>query len=275
MYWPTLLLLAVASTAQAAVFTLQSSKFSVSSDAIQSRSESFSLTEKASTPVNLTQRDVLKISFTVQDKDSGKGVQPQQTFLRFYDPVSGEEGIQPLRVAPSGKVKFELNMAKPPSSLPPTPNPNNPLQTTLLIGAPSYSPLRVELFDLYVPQSHPAPVHPDEASFHVRPEIQHTFRPDPKTPPQAVSAAFAGAVIAAPWLLLLGLWSQISFKPTSRLFSPHILPFIATLGAFEVLLYKYWVELRLGQVLAYGAVLGVVTVFTGRHALSNIASKRK
>ncbi|KAI3616361.1 hypothetical protein WG66_012621 [Moniliophthora roreri] len=275
MYWPTLLLFAVVSTAQAAVFTLHSPRFTVTSDGNQLRSEPLSLAQKASIPVNLTQNDILKISFTVLDKESGEGIQPQQTFLRFFDPKSGEEGIQPLRVAPSGKVKFELNVAKPPASLPPTPNPNHPLQTTLLLGAPSYSPISIELFDLYVPQSHPTLVHPDAASFHVQPEIHHTFRPEPKAPPRAVSAAFTGAVVVAPWLILIGLWSQISFQPTARLFSPHIFPFIVTLGAFEVLMYKYWVELKLGQVLGYGAALGIVTVFTGRHALLNIAGKRK
>lgn len=35
-------------------------------------------------------------------------MQPFQTFLRFYDAETGEEGIQPLRVTPAGKSKFEL-----------------------------------------------------------------------------------------------------------------------------------------------------------------------
>lgn len=50
--------------------------------------------------------DVLKLSFQVTDGESE--VQPHQTFLRFYDEVSGEEGIQPVRVTASGKAKFEL-----------------------------------------------------------------------------------------------------------------------------------------------------------------------
>ena len=47
----------------------------------------------------------------VQEKSKngdGKGVQPHQTFLRFYDPETGEEGIQPVRVGSGGKAKFEL-----------------------------------------------------------------------------------------------------------------------------------------------------------------------
>jgi hypothetical protein len=52
--------------------------------------------------------DSLKLTFQVVEEDGLKGVQPLQTFLRFYDPETKEEGIQPLRVTPAGKSKFEL-----------------------------------------------------------------------------------------------------------------------------------------------------------------------
>ena len=51
--------------------------------------------------------DVLKLTFQIVDED-GKGVQPHQTFLRFYDPVTHEEGVQPVKVTSGGKAKFEL-----------------------------------------------------------------------------------------------------------------------------------------------------------------------
>lgn len=35
-------------------------------------------------------------------------MQPHQAFLRFYDKSTGEEGIQPVKVGPTGKAKFEL-----------------------------------------------------------------------------------------------------------------------------------------------------------------------
>jgi oligosaccharyltransferase complex subunit delta (ribophorin II) len=59
------------------------------------------------------------------------------------------------------------------------------------------------------------------------------------------------------------------------LFSPKIIPFTATLGAFELLLVWYWVDLRLGQVLLYGAGLGIVAVFTGKTALVQVGKLRK
>ncbi|KAG5646092.1 hypothetical protein DXG03_004331 [Asterophora parasitica] len=258
--------------AQAAVLTLTSPRFIVSSSSgSHLRSEPLSLVYPASTPVSLAKDDVLKLTFQVVDKESGKGVQPHQTFLRFYDKISGEEGIQPVRVTNGGKAKFELNLARPPLSLPPTSS-NAPLQVSLLIGSSTHSPLALTLFDLVIPASHPAPVHPDEASFHPLPEIHHTFRPEQKLPPRPISV-IASAVVLAPWVVLLGLWAQVAPRAVHVL-SPSIFPFILTLGAFESLLVWYWVDLKLGQVLSYGGVLALVTVFAGKQALSKIGDRR-
>lgn len=46
------------------------------------------------------------------------------------------------------------------------------------------------------------------------------------------------------------------------------MPFLALLAAFEGLLFWYWVDLRLGQVLMYGAGLAVLTTAAGKKALS-------
>ena len=74
-------------------------------------------------------------------------------------------------------------MSKPPLSIPPTSD--TPLEVTLIIGAAKYTPLKAVLFDLVLPASHPAPVHPDEASFH------DTAAPDtrPATPTQPATMA--------------------------------------------------------------------------------------
>ena len=63
---------------------------------------------KKPSPLTLSAKDILKLTFQVVDGEGGKGVQPHQTFLRFYDEVSKEEGIQPIRVSVDGKAKFEL-----------------------------------------------------------------------------------------------------------------------------------------------------------------------
>ncbi|CAL1699577.1 unnamed protein product [Somion occarium] len=261
LFW---LLLAVAAV-QASVLSLQSPRFTIlSSSAEQLRSEPLSVTQKPA-PLTLGASDALKLTFQVLDKDEGKGVQPHQTFLRFYDEISGEEGIQPVRVTSGGKAKFELNMARPPASIPPT-SAGIPLKVELIIGSFVHSPLKVELFELFLPESHPAPQHPDEASFHPLPPIHHTFRPEQKLPPRIISAVSA-VLVLAPWVVLVGLWGHI--RPSvPYLLSPSILPFIVTLGAFETLLVWYWVDLKLGQVLLYGGILSVFAALAGRQALA-------
>lgn len=93
-------------------------------------------------------------------------------------------------------------MAKPPTSLPPSGA--APLHVSLLLGSFVHSPATLDLFDLHIPPSAPAPVHPDEQIYHPRPELAHTFRPDPKLPPRIISAFFT-ALVVAPWVVLLGL----------------------------------------------------------------------
>ena len=81
---------------------------------------------------------------------------------------------------------------------------------TLLIGSSLHDPLSIELFDLILPHSLPAPQHPDVASYHPLPEIKHTFRPDHKPPPRFISAVSA-ALVVAPWVILLNLVSFFFF----------------------------------------------------------------
>ena len=175
--------------------------------------------------VTLSPTDTLKVAFQVLNKETGEGVQPHQVFLRFYDPETQEEGIQPIRVSAGGKAKFELvcsytshfshtlimpqNMAKPPPSLPPTTT--NPLAVSLIIGSFEHTGLQAYIFDLVVPPSQPAPVHPDEARFHLLPEIEHTFRPDQKMPPKFISFV-ASLITLSPWVVLIGLVRTITFS---------------------------------------------------------------
>lgn len=104
-------------------------------------------------------------------------------------------------------------MNKPPTSLPPTTS--DPLQVSLLLGSYTHDPAIIELFDLTLPPSLPAPQHPEEETYNPRPEIFHTFRPEPKSPNKAISAVFSGLVLA-PWAVLLGLVCLFEPVPSSN-----------------------------------------------------------
>ncbi|KAI0064324.1 oligosaccharyl transferase delta subunit [Artomyces pyxidatus] len=266
-----LLPLVAAAAVNAGQLTVQSPRFTVlSSDGSQLRSEKISLSNISPEPVSLGASDTLKLTFQVTDKEGGDGVQPHQTFLRFYDETTGEEGIQPVKVTPAGKAKFDLNMARPPSSLPPSGE--APLKVSLILGSYVHKPAKVDLFDLVVPASLPAPQHPDEHTFHPLPVISHTFRPEQKVPPRFVSAVSTAAVLA-PWVVLLGLWGTVG-AGVPRLFSPSIFPFTLSLGVIEALLLWYWVELRLGQILLYGSGAAFLSAVAGKQALASIGAHR-
>ncbi|KAH7886957.1 Oligosaccharyltransferase subunit Ribophorin II-domain-containing protein [Phlebopus sp. FC_14] len=262
--------LLLAAYVHAASLSIQSPRFTISSaDATQLRSDTLSLIQKPD-PLTLGPSDTLKFTFQITESGEGKGVQPQQTFLRFYDSVSAEEGIQPVRVTPGGKAKFELNMARPPPSLPPTTD--RPLQVSLILGSFVHEPAKYDLFDLYIPASSTPAPHPDEALFHVLPPIVHTFRPEQKLPPKAVSAIFT-VMVLSPWILLLALWGKVGIS-VPHLLSLRIVPFIAFLGGFEALLFWYWIDLKLGQVLLYGGILAVPAIFAGKTALATTGEWR-
>lgn len=82
----------------------------------------------------------------------------------------------------------------------------DPLHVSLILGSFKYEGARYDLFDLSLPPSASTPPHPEESTFHVQPEISHTFQPDQKSPPKVISLVFAGLVLS-PWALLLGLVS--------------------------------------------------------------------
>ncbi|EJD51214.1 hypothetical protein AURDEDRAFT_111834 [Auricularia subglabra TFB-10046 SS5] len=270
--WLAALALAQLATAESVVrdLSIHSPRFTIFTEGSHEpkRAGPLSLGRPVSPPLNLTAQDTLKLTFSVFARNPGDvadNAKPHQTFLRFYDPVTEEEGIQPVRVKADGKAKFDLNMAKPPIALPATPT-GGPLQVWLVLGSFKYQSAAYRLFELYLPRTQPAPQHPDEPSFHPLPAIHHTFRPDPKLPPRIISLVFAGAVLA-PWAILLALLARIP-HPLPRLASPKIAPFVALLAAFEALLFTYWLRLKLPDVLLYGAILAIPTVAAGKRALS-------
>ncbi|KAF8308258.1 oligosaccharyl transferase delta subunit [Clavulina sp. PMI_390] len=216
--------------------------------------------------VSVGKSDILKLTFTVVDDDESgdNGVQPHQAFLRFHS-STGEEGIQPIRVPSSGKAKFDLNARRPPPGIPATSD-DTVLTVDLILGSFTRKSSTVPLLKLKLPASMPVAPHPEELLYHAKPLISHTFRGEQKMPPKVISLVFA-AVALSPWVVLAGL---LSFLPIHYTPSSATAPFIALLAAFEGLLIWYWIDLKIGQVLSYGAVLALITAAAGKRALASL-----
>lgn len=271
MFPTNLLLLLLAGLVSAAELTLKSPKLTVEyADKRASLHEKLSVSKPLAKPVELQSNDVLSLNFQIVEEKSQDGVQPQQAFLRLYDSETEEEGIIPLRVTSLGKVMFQLNMAKPPSSLPPTGS--NPLKASLILGSYTHTPVKWDLFDVKLPPSLPLPAQPEETLYKPLPTIAHTFRPDHKAPPQILSGLFSLTVLS-PWIGLVVVLTQIPQR-LPNLSNPSVLPFILLLALFEALFIKYWISLKLGQVLLYGFGIGIVTLLAGKRALTSLSNQR-
>ncbi len=59
-----------------------------------------------------------------------------------------------------------------------------------------------------------------------------------------------------------------------HLFSLSVLSFVLSLALIEGLLFWYWIELRLGQILLYGSGAATLALLTGKQALVGIAKRR-
>jgi oligosaccharyltransferase complex subunit delta (ribophorin II) len=122
-----------------------------------------------------------------------------------------------------------------------------------------------------------------------KPEITHTFRTPQKLPNNQLSGLFAVAVVAGlPLFLLLvqplkarakhqlyfasanvSSWSTaIANTPIS-----HAI-FFASLLAFEIRFFKYWVGGTLGRILLETAGIAVVAFISGKRALGEVMQRK-
>ncbi|KAG1745394.1 uncharacterized protein EDB91DRAFT_1236327 [Suillus paluster] len=216
-------------TVQAASLPLHSPRFMISASDVTQL-----LFTKKPEPLTLGATDTLKFTFQITENDNGK-VSNRSKRSSDSMTVSGKEGIQPVRVTPGGKAKFELVL--PTCDLHPSPQlRTDSLEVSFMLGSFVHAPEKYDLFDLSIPTSQTPTEHSDEASFHILPVIKHTFRPDQRSPPRLISAVFAAA------------WSKINFR-VYNLFAPSIVPFTALLAVLN------------------RGIFAIPTVFAGKQAL--------
>ena len=172
-----------------------------------------------SKPVTLGSSDSLKILLTA--KDDNKPRRPHQVFLLIKDPSNGLETSFAFSVKDSGKAKVELVSPHCPEltwqililtsqSLKDIPTQlatsSTSLTASLVIASfGSSKPYEGRAFDFKVEIDPNFPiVSPGKPLRYGKlPEIHHTFKADPKSPPKIITLIFSAAVVAAlPTLLV-------------------------------------------------------------------------
>lgn len=111
-----------------------------------------------------------------------------------------------------------------------------------------------------------------------KPEIHHTFRADPKSPPRVISLFFTLAVLVTlpaligGWLLLGG-----NFDHLGKAFGANPVAhglFLGSIVAMEGVFFLYYSSWNLFQTLPAAAVVGTVAYVSGSRALTEVQERR-
>jgi len=156
-----------------------------------------------------------------------------------------------------------------------------PLAAYLTIASfGSSTPFRSKAFDLSItpdPTISQADAEPP-LRYGQKPEINHQFRADPRSPPAIITLFFTALVLATlpalfgTWLFLGANVSHIS-QALGAAPLAHVL-FIGSIFAMEGAFFLYYTHWNLFQLLPVATVLGAITFVTGGRALTEVQERR-
>ncbi|KAK0731187.1 Dolichyl-diphosphooligosaccharide--protein glycosyltransferase subunit Swp1 [Lasiosphaeris hirsuta] len=229
-----------------------------------------------SKPIALGSTDTLKVTFTA--KDNGKGKRPHQAFVILKEQDSGLEAPFPLTLKENGKAVVQIPQKEIPVNLLLS---DKPLKASIVIASfGSAMGFNAPAFDVEIttdPNVAP-PQYEKPVRYGKKPEIHHTFRADPQSPPKVVSLIFALAVVATVPALFIGwlvlganvnhLTKAIGAAPLSHA------TFFGSIVAMEFVFFMYYTSWNLFQVLPVIGVVSVVTILSGTKALGEVQSRR-
>ncbi|KAI0178795.1 Dolichyl-diphosphooligosaccharide--protein glycosyltransferase subunit Swp1 [Hypoxylon sp. FL1284] len=230
----------------------------------------------AATPVTFDSSDSLKLLLTI--KEGGKGKRPHQAFLVLRQPSTDLEAPFPLTVKESGKATVEIKHGDLPVQFVAS---QEPLQASVVLASfGSSEGLQKPLFNVEVTRDPAAAplVYERPLRYGKQPEIHHTFRADPKSPPKLISLVFVLAVLATlpvlfvSWLVLGANVSHVSSALGAAPVAHGV--FFGSIVAMEGVFYMYYLSWNLFQTLPVIGVVGTAAFLSGAKALGEVQSRR-
>ncbi|GBB91504.1 hypothetical protein RclHR1_18830004 [Rhizophagus clarus] len=240
------------------------------SDSVRKLTESVKYPSSLDNPIELSQGDNLKIIFSIQDKETKKGIQPHQSMLILSSKQTESQTPIIVTVRDNGKARAELDMRSAPENLF-----SGNYSLNLIIGTFSHNnPINYYIGTFNIDVSYSSPV---LIKYGPKPEIHHIFRPDQKLPPTIISYSFM-IIVLLPWLFLIGTWIHlgvnVSFLTSEPGSIPVIFSFLLTLLAIEILFYNYWIHLNIFQTLSWLSGFSILAFLLGQKALSDVQGWR-
>ncbi|KAF4974324.1 hypothetical protein FZEAL_8753 [Fusarium zealandicum] len=268
-----LLLAGVANAASSWGFT--DGSVTVASKKAKSVSDKFSDQKPTKNALVLGAADTIKVSLTTTEDSKAK--RPHQAFLILTE-SSGLEAPFPLTIKASGKGTVDISHKDLPVQLLLT---DVPIKASLVLGSfGSSKPLISPIFDIEIQLDPNAPTPQYEAPvrYGSRAQINHIFRPDPKSPPVVISLAFVLAVLATIPALFIGwfaLGANVNHMSKALGAAPisHVV-FFGSIIAIEGTFFLYYSAWNLFQTLPVVGLLGAVSLLSGSKALSEVQSRR-
>nr|XP_005990458.2 PREDICTED: dolichyl-diphosphooligosaccharide--protein glycosyltransferase subunit 2 isoform X2 [Latimeria chalumnae] len=213
------------------------------------------------------------LTFQLVDVNMGVELTPHQAFIRLYNQKTKQEVIFVAEPDSKNIYKFELDASERKSEFD---SASGTYSLFLIIGdATLENPILWNVADVVLkfPEDEGASTIVSKNLFTPKPEIQHLFREPEKRPPTIVSDTFTALVIA-PLLLLLILWIKLGANIYNFSFAPSTIIFHLGHAAMLGLMYVYWTQLNMFQMLKYLALLGSITFLAGNRMLAQKAVKR-
>ncbi|KHJ35889.1 putative oligosaccharyltransferase subunit ribophorin ii [Erysiphe necator] len=229
-------------------------------------------------PVKLTAADTLKITLTAVEDGITK--RPHQAMLLLRDQDTGLEVPFSFSMMANGKGKVEFTQKNFPMQLNIS---SQPLRATLLLASfGSSQAFSNHVFNLDVKRDsqavNAAPRYEKPLRYGKLEGIDHIFKPEPKSGPIIISIIFLVAV-AGSLPVLLSSWvylgANLSHLPQAIRAAPiaHTLFFVSIL-AMEFILFLYYYNWTLFQVLPVAGIISLIAIPSGPKALSEVQSRR-
>ncbi|KAH8921998.1 hypothetical protein BT69DRAFT_1351237 [Atractiella rhizophila] len=254
-------------------FHLQNAKITLS-DGVSSRD--YTLPSGTVPTLELSRTSTLSFSGTVDNT-------PHQAMLIFHDAHSRSDYSTLLKVRKGGKIRYHLDLSKPPSALL-SRFPSGRCSLSLVLGSFSSSEassttlaeLKIDdhlLSSALAGAKDSTPTEWEVEKYAALPELSWTFR-EPEKSVWTITALFWSLVVLSPWAVFAALTSNINLVKRKAI-TPKTTAFLLSLFSVDASIFIYWTSLNLFQAAPLFAVTSILTLFTGKNALSEIKRQRE